>query len=188
MWTLNVLLSTTEQTKMIDLVDATTAELTKQCKGCLEPKALSEFHRARGGRVARCKGCIRLARSTPQAKEAKRARDNARYSANLESSRAKVRSRAAAARVGKRTFVDAYKERTRCRDCHNKFPAVCMDFDHLPGTHKVAGIGTMVSDARFSLDDIKAEIEKCDLVCACCHRLRTVKRVRSNPPRKSTRF
>lgn len=42
---------------------------------------------------------------------------------------------------------------------------------------KVAGIAGMVSPrSRYSLNDIRAEIAKCDVVCANCHRMRTATR------------
>lgn len=58
-----------------------------------------------------------------------------------------------------------------CKDCGNKFPVICMDFDHVkPG--KVMNVSRMVS-LGYSIKDIMEEIAKCDLVCACCHRIRT---------------
>lgn len=47
-----------------------------------------------------------------------------------------------------------------------------MDFDHRPGKDKVQKVSTMFA-AGWNLDVILAEISKCDLVCANCHRIRT---------------
>lgn len=44
-----------------------------------------------------------------------------------------------------------------------------MDFDHLDD--KVRNVSNMVG--HNSWDSILEEITKCELVCACCHRLRT---------------
>lgn len=66
-------------------------------------------------------------------------------------------------------------KRGPCVDCGRTFDPVCMDFDHRPDSEKVANVCQMISAAR-SRDDIAAEIAKCDLVCACCHRLRTHRR------------
>jgi len=52
------------------------------------------------------------------------------------------------------------------------FPPEAMDFDHVRG-HKLSGIAKMYNQ---SLDRILLELRKCDLVCACCHRLRTFER------------
>jgi hypothetical protein len=60
-----------------------------------------------------------------------------------------------------------------CADCGDWYPPVCMDFDHVRGV-KVRGVGLMVS---YSRDKILAEIAKCEVVCANCHRLRTYARL-----------
>ena len=59
-----------------------------------------------------------------------------------------------------------------CKDCDKKYDPVCMDFDHLDPSEKVAAIAVMVRN-NLSIDTIKKEIEKCEVVCANCHRLRT---------------
>lgn len=60
-----------------------------------------------------------------------------------------------------------------CAQCGGTFPPECMDFDHVHGPRSF-----LVSSA-FSwrrLDALKAELEKCELVCANCHRTRTKQR------------
>lgn len=59
-----------------------------------------------------------------------------------------------------------------CADCGLSFPACCMDFDHRVGTIKEYNIGTMFAH-HYGLPLIRAEVEKCDLVCSNCHRIRT---------------
>jgi hypothetical protein len=50
-----------------------------------------------------------------------------------------------------------------------------MDLDHRPGTGKIENISAMLSHNRpWSM--IESELLKVDLVCACCHRLRTFQR------------
>lgn len=56
-----------------------------------------------------------------------------------------------------------------CVDCGDTFPPECMDFDHVRG-EKVANVGSLTT---FSNVKLMAEIAKCDLVCANCHRIRT---------------
>ncbi len=58
-----------------------------------------------------------------------------------------------------------------CMDCGNTFPTVCMDFDHRDDEDKVSRVSAM---RHYSLDKLRAEIEKCDVVCSNCHRIRTV--------------
>ncbi len=60
-----------------------------------------------------------------------------------------------------------------CVDCgYNKHPSA-LDFDHMPGTKKLFNIGQHKWKSRVVLE---AEIAKCELVCANCHRIRTVTR------------
>jgi hypothetical protein len=75
----------------------------------------------------------------------------------------------------KNQWVDEYKLSRGCADCgYNAHPAA-LDFDHLPGTVKVRDIkrGTQLGWVA-----LQAEVEKCDVVCANCHRIRTVNRRR----------
>lgn len=73
-----------------------------------------------------------------------------------------------------RAFIQGYKETHRCTDCHEIFPYYVMDFDHVRGT-KRCDVSDLVAKGR-SLDMIKAEIAKCDLVCANDHRVCTFAR------------
>jgi hypothetical protein len=74
-----------------------------------------------------------------------------------------------------RAYVDSIKLDRGCADCgFNGHPAA-LDFDHLPGTIKVFNIATMVI-RRNGLAAIMAEIAKCEVVCANCHRIRTANR------------
>jgi hypothetical protein len=59
-----------------------------------------------------------------------------------------------------------------CHDCGGSFPVCCMDFDHRIGTIKVYNLGSMFAH-HYSMELIESELEKCDLVCANCHRIRT---------------
>lgn len=63
-----------------------------------------------------------------------------------------------------------------CFDCGGKFIPFQMDFDHRPDEKKSEDVSVMVA-REFSWKSIQAEIDKCDLVCANCHRLRTYNRM-----------
>lgn len=61
-----------------------------------------------------------------------------------------------------------------CADCGLKSPyPEVYDFDHRPGVVKVEKISMMYAGPMWRL---VAEIAKCDVLCACCHRIRTVDR------------
>jgi hypothetical protein len=60
-----------------------------------------------------------------------------------------------------------------CLDCKNIYPPECMDFDHCRG-NKNFNIGENILK---NIDELLLEIEKCDIICANCHRIRTKKRI-----------
>lgn len=69
-----------------------------------------------------------------------------------------------------------------CLDCGEDDPIV-LDFDHVRGT-KVANVGDMVW-RPYNWNKVVEEIAKCEIVCANCHRRRTVKRRMSRLGRAS---
>lgn len=58
-----------------------------------------------------------------------------------------------------------------CQDCGQTFPTYVMDFDHVRG-RKLFNVSQGYQLKR-SLAEVAAEIEKCDVVCSNCHRIRT---------------
>lgn len=68
-------------------------------------------------------------------------------------------------------YIQEYKESKGCMDCFMMYPAWVLDFDHRPGTDKVANVSAMLGG--YPLIKVIEEIEKCDVVCANCHRDRT---------------
>ena len=56
-----------------------------------------------------------------------------------------------------------------CVDCGYAAYAEALDFDHRPGEIKLFTIGSQ----RLAWHRIEAEMAKCDVVCANCHRHRT---------------
>ncbi len=72
-------------------------------------------------------------------------------------------------------YIESYKKCRKCKDCGfsgEKYPQV-LEFNHLGG--KKFEIASFVQHI-LSLEKLKKEISKCDLVCANCHRIRTVRR------------
>ncbi|WP_134745488.1 hypothetical protein [Microbacterium sp. Root53] len=62
-----------------------------------------------------------------------------------------------------------------CSDCGEP-DLVMLEFDHLPGTDKKFDISRAVGASTRSWRAILTEIEKCEVVCANCHRRRTANR------------
>ena len=58
-------------------------------------------------------------------------------------------------------------------DCKGSFPPECMDFDHVRGEKNF----TIGRGYKMSIPKVKKEIDKCDVVCSNCHRIRTKKRI-----------
>lgn len=73
-----------------------------------------------------------------------------------------------------RAALDAIKASTPCHDCGQRFPHYVMEFDHARGTKKL-NISSMCS-RRIDGPTVVEEIEKCDLVCANCHKVRSYNR------------
>lgn len=97
----------------------------------------------------------------------------------------KVRSAHArrAMRARRRQLVDRLKS-VPCMDCGGRFDPECMDFDHRDGTTKVRDVANFTA-GQGTVAGLLAEIAKCDVVCANCHRLRTKARRKPGPtPRR----
>ncbi len=78
--------------------------------------------------------------------------------------------RTAARKESVKQIVDLIKTEP-CMDCGQSYAPYVMDFDHVRG-EKVANVGRLVTRGK-PLNMIMDEIDKCDLVCANCHRGRT---------------
>jgi 5-methylcytosine-specific restriction endonuclease McrA len=102
---------------------------------------------------ALCTPRIRAALLTP---EQRRAADKAQKANKLAELRRKI------------LLIKAHP----CMDCHQTFHPDAMEFDHCRGEKSF----NIARARNLSWPRIRAEILKCDLVCANCHRIRTHKR------------
>ena len=73
------------------------------------------------------------------------------------------------------------KEASPCSDCQKHYRFFAMDYDHVRG-EKIANIEQIIRRGITHFPALKAEIDKCDLVCATCHRIRTHTRRKKNSP------
>ena len=67
-------------------------------------------------------------------------------------------------------FVSEYKMQHGCLKCGYKEHPSALDFHHIDESKKEFNIGHMIRQA-FSIKKIKTEIDKCDVLCANCHRI-----------------
>lgn len=141
-------------------MEALNAELDGlfRCAACSEWKPASEFHNSRTGEFTYCRGC-------------RNAYDRRYYRERGGPAR---RARRRASLDAAREWMNSIKAGIPCADCGEIFPVFVMQWDHLPGSGKVAEIGTMLG--HYNRELILEELEKCELVCANCHVMRTVQR------------
>lgn len=66
-------------------------------------------------------------------------------------------------------FLSAYKLERGCIDCGYRAHAEALDFDHVTG-EKLVQVSWI---KRASMKRLMAEIAKCEVVCANCHRVRS---------------
>jgi len=75
-------------------------------------------------------------------------------------------------RARRRRLIHEMKVGLECVYCGLINP-LCMDFDHIDHTTKEAVPATMITNGT-SWERVLEEIEKCQPVCANCHRMKTI--------------
>lgn len=68
--------------------------------------------------------------------------------------------------------VDFKIKNNVCQICKESFPYECLQFDHIQHNNKLFNI--MLPPAGTTIQDIKREIKKCQIVCNCCHNIKTL--------------
>ena len=61
----------------------------------------------------------------------------------------------------------------KCIDCGYNGHLAALDFDHVDPSTKVSNIGEMLNNPKTMFHEIVAEMDKCVLRCANCHRIKT---------------
>lgn len=69
-------------------------------------------------------------------------------------------------------IIERIKEQP-CKNCNTKYPKYCLEFDHRDPKDKLFQISIGAKDNSITEDVLISEINKCDLLCICCHRLKT---------------
>jgi hypothetical protein len=110
---------------------------------------------------------------TEEEREAKRKYDREYWANRSPEQRERKQSQQDKRRRDAVLAVKDYKESKGCLECGEKDPIV-LELDHRDPSVKKFN----VSDATrrgFSMKNIMLEVEKCDVLCANCHRRRTHK-------------
>ena len=110
--------------------------------------------KAKDGRASWCKDCFKVYWN-------KRYFENhAQYRNSHNARRNKIREQNA-------RDVFEYLQQNPCKNCGEKDPIV-LEFDHREKTGKIENIANLIINASWQR--IELEIEKCDVLCANCHR------------------
>mgnify|MGYP001009485643 CR=1 FL=1 len=140
------------------------------CSKCKITKDLKEFctdKRRKNGKGVTCKKCVNLKEKIYRDKDSTKKRMLEYRIQNKE----KLNKRKSDKHYESSKIIDGYKS-FPCLDCNNIFLPVCMDFDHI-NKDKSNYVSCLKSG---NIAKLIAEIKKCELVCANCHRIRTASR------------
>ena len=133
----------------------------KKCSACGVEKSTTEFQKrakSKDGLANRCRPC-------------KRDYDNAHYAAHKETRAPYIAANREKVRNELREVVREHLSSHPCVDCGDTRFAV-LDFDHRDRATKSNSISNLLHNVA-SRATLLAEIAKCDVRCANCHRIRT---------------
>lgn len=107
-------------------------------------------------------------------KEDQAANAHAHYQRNKETMKARAQARKVKNKAILREMILKAKS-VPCADCKQTFIPWAMDFDHISNDKEF----TIAQAASRGLmpSRVAAEIAKCEVVCATCHRIRTYNRI-----------
>ena len=89
--------------------------------------------------------------------------------AHYERKKEKIKERSRNKRIANKKWLSQQKDKP-CFDCNENFPSYVMDFHHLNPNDKTMSVANAIT--RMGREKILAEINKCILLCANCHRIR----------------
>jgi hypothetical protein len=138
--------------------------MEKKCSICKIPKDIKEFNKNKArkdGLSTMCKICNR---------------ENSKkyYQTKGTSHKQYVVSKNKERKKDVKLYLLHIFLHSSCKDCGTKDHRV-FEFDHVRGV-KSYDVSVMASRG-ISLEKVKEEISKCDIVCANCHRIRTYSRM-----------
>ena len=135
---------------------------TKTCSSCKAELPATSFYKNRSqrdGLGGYCKKC--------QAEYSRtHAEENKKYSAKYISKNKHIAKRR---RLKLANMVDEYKTSRGCAFCGEKHPA-CLVFHHRNPENKTATISNGLHGIYWGEKKLIAEMVKCDVLCANCHR------------------
>ena len=133
----------------------------KKCTKCKNDKELLEFNKnssKKDGLNNICRLC-----SNQRSKQY--------YDNNVEHHKSVTRKRNKKRILENRQKLFDYYKTHPCVDCGINNPVV-LDFDHRDNVNKIANVSQLVGGG-YRWETVQEEIDKCDVRCANCHRIRT---------------
>lgn len=130
----------------------------KICSKCKTEKELDEFSsnkKKKDGKSSWCKVCVRE-------------KSDKHYTQNVEEILLKQKTHNRKNTIKAQEILDLLKEDKYCKKCgYSKYKFV-LDFHHIDPKQKDFAIST---GGRRNISVLKAEIEKCVVLCSNCHRV-----------------
>jgi hypothetical protein len=130
--------------------------MTKVCSKCNTRKNTEEFsfrNKNKGSRRAECKACFK-----PLSQN------------HYKKNRQAYNQRGIERRKITRDWILTYLSSKKCKDCGNSDIRV-LEFDHV-ADNKSYNIAILIAKG-YGLVTLNKEVEKCEVVCANCHKIRT---------------
>ena len=133
----------------------------KTCTKCKREKPLAAFnknkHRSDGHQTA-CRDCCKTS-------------SRLYYKKNYRKQRKQISEARSIRRKDIQTQLLSYLEQHPCKTCGNSDIRV-LEFDHRDRSTKDGSVSNFLTEG-YGWSKIQREIEKCDVLCANCHRIKT---------------
>ncbi len=154
--------------------------MNKKCSKCgIEhpPEEFSKDNRAKSGLQSSCKLCKQLYHIKNREKDLKRQKqhyeenkeDRLEYARNRYiTDRDKILEQKRITRDRNTKYVGKIKAEQGCCVCGESH-SICLDFHHIDPKTKYKMVSVLVTSG-YSLKTIQKEIDKCEIICANCHR------------------
>jgi len=135
--------------------------MRKACTKCNKTKPVSEYNyrnKSKGTYQSHCRKCSKAYLKTHYRKNTQYYREKAKYHTRRYE------------QIARRTIYEI-KLGNPCVKCGESDPRV-LDFDHINSQEKSHNVANMVKSGH-SVKSIMKEVEKCQILCANCHRRKT---------------
>lgn len=145
--------------------------MTRTCSGCLKDKPNSSFNERGDGKVQR------------RCAECKRSYLRDYYLKNKESEKRRLKKNKAIA-IQRVSDIAWELRKSPCSDCGKTFLPVAMDFAYIEQSdvRDMSGPLSRSSRGGMSIMSFMQEAAKCEIVCACCNRMREWNRSHPSSP------